>query len=78
MFHNKGIHNKAQNYLLQLEQTQQRLIAEHEDIKRQIEEDADQEIVDLRTKFEQALGTEKEANVRLRGETGVMKKKFHS
>lgn len=52
--------------------------AEHEEIKRQIEEDADQEIIDLRTQFEQALRTEKDNNLRLRGETGVMKKKFLS
>ncbi|KAG8333575.1 Cilia- and flagella-associated protein 57, partial [Homalodisca vitripennis] len=61
-----------------LNDTQKLHSQEHEEIKRQIEEDADQEIIDLRTKFEQALRTEKDTNVRLRGETGVMKKKFLS
>ncbi|XP_046661792.1 cilia- and flagella-associated protein 57 [Homalodisca vitripennis] len=64
--------------ILELNDTQKLHSQEHEEIKRQIEEDADQEIIDLRTKFEQALRTEKDTNVRLRGETGVMKKKFLS
>ncbi|XP_054279032.1 cilia- and flagella-associated protein 57-like [Macrosteles quadrilineatus] len=68
---------KAKDAIIQeLHDTQNLHSSEHEEIKRQIEEDADQEIIDLRTKFEQALRTEKDTNVRLRGETGVMKKKF--
>ena len=42
----------------------------------QIEEDADREIVDIKTKYEYKLKAERNSNVRLRGETGVMKKRF--
>lgn len=49
---------------------------EHEEIKCQIEEDADQELVDVRAQYELLLKEERDTNIRLRGESGVMKKKF--
>ncbi|ESO94501.1 hypothetical protein LOTGIDRAFT_118162 [Lottia gigantea] len=48
---------------------------EYEETKRQIEEDADREILDIKNKYERRLRDEKEANMRLKGETGIMKKK---
>ncbi|XP_014667325.1 PREDICTED: cilia- and flagella-associated protein 57-like isoform X2 [Priapulus caudatus] len=51
---------------------------EYEETKRQIEEDADSEILDLKNKYERKLREEKEANLRLKGETGIMRKKFTS
>ncbi|RZF41535.1 hypothetical protein LSTR_LSTR000249 [Laodelphax striatellus] len=49
---------------------------EHEVIKLQMEKDADKEIVELNNKYEDYLNTERDLNIRLRGETGVMKKKI--
>lgn len=49
---------------------------EHENIKSSIEEDADREIIEIRTAYEVQLKEEKDANVRLKGETGLMKKKL--
>ena len=48
----------------------------YEEMQVQIEEDADREIVDIKTKYEYKLARERNSNVRLRGETGVMKKRF--
>ncbi|XP_067002116.2 cilia- and flagella-associated protein 57 [Anabrus simplex] len=53
-------------------------IKEHERIKLEIEDDADREIVEVKTRYELQLKEEKDINVRLRGEAGVMKKKFIS
>ena len=49
-----------------------------EEVLKQTEEDADKEILELKTRYERALRSERESNVRLRGESGVMKKKFQS
>jgi hypothetical protein len=49
---------------------------EHETITQQIEDDADREIVELKTGYEKLLHEERERNLRLRGETGVINKKF--
>ncbi|CAH1775033.1 unnamed protein product [Owenia fusiformis] len=51
---------------------------EYEETKRQIEEDSDREILDIKNKYERRLRDEKEANMRLKGETGIMRKKFTS
>lgn len=51
---------------------------EYEETKKQIEEDADREILDIKNKYERRLRDEKESNMRLKGETGIMKKKFTS
>ncbi|XP_026319729.1 cilia- and flagella-associated protein 57 [Hyposmocoma kahamanoa] len=49
---------------------------EHETIKTSIEDDADREIVEIKAAYEMQLKEEKDANVRLKGETGLMKKKL--
>merc|ERR1712213_294482 len=51
---------------------------EYEETKKQIEEDSDREILDIKHQYERRLRDEKEANMRLKGETGIMKKKFTS
>ena len=48
---------------------------EYDETKKQIEEDADREILDIKNKYERRLRDEKEANMRLKGETGIMRKK---
>eukprot|EP00094_Tigriopus_californicus_P008583 TCALIF_08273-PA protein Name:"Similar to WDR65 WD repeat-containing protein 65 (Homo sapiens)" AED:0.08 eAED:0.08 QI:0/0.28/0.12/0.75/0.42/0.37/8/0/1160 len=49
-----------------------------EEMLRQTEEDADKEIMEMKRKYEKQLRFEKDANVRLRGESGVLKKKYHN
>lgn len=51
---------------------------EHETIKASIEEDADREIIEIKSSYESQLKEEKDSNVRLKGETGLMKKKLIS
>ncbi|CDS41242.1 WD repeat containing protein 65 [Echinococcus multilocularis] len=53
-------------------------VTEHEVTKRLIEEDADKEILDLKTQYERRLREERELIARLRGESGIMQKKFAS
>ncbi|NXJ89257.1 CFA57 protein, partial [Corythaixoides concolor] len=50
----------------------------HEEIKKQIEEDEDQEILEIKTKYERQLLEEKESNLQLKGEIGVMNKRLNS
>ena len=49
-----------------------------EEMLKQTEEDADKEILELKTKYEKILRSERESNVRLRGEGGIVKKKLQS
>ncbi|XP_076829140.1 cilia and flagella associated protein 57 [Brachyhypopomus gauderio] len=53
-------------------------VREFEEIKKQMEEDSDLELQDIRVHYERRLHDVKEANLLLKGETGVMKKKFSS
>ena len=52
------------------------LIAEFEETRKQLEEDVDREIEELKEKYEAKLATEREAALRLKGENGIMRKKF--
>ena len=52
------------------------LIAEFDETRRQREEDVDREIDELKEKYEAKLSTEREAALRLKGENGIMRKKF--
>ena len=52
--------------------------AEHQETMRQIEEDADREILDIKGKYERRLRDERDQNLRLKGETGIMKKKVET
>ncbi|KAK5641374.1 hypothetical protein RI129_009921 [Pyrocoelia pectoralis] len=51
---------------------------EHELIKQQIEDDADREIYELKTSHEKVLKDEQDNNVKLKGETGILRKKLLS
>ncbi|XP_039179192.1 cilia- and flagella-associated protein 57 isoform X3 [Crotalus tigris] len=53
-------------------------LREFEETKKQIEEDEDREIQDIKIKYERRLREERESNLRLKGETGIMRKKFNS
>ncbi|XP_053325091.1 cilia- and flagella-associated protein 57 [Spea bombifrons] len=64
---------------LQLTQDEARQhLREFEETKKQIEEDGDREIQDMKIKYERRLREEKEASLRLKGESGIMRKKFSS
>uniref|UniRef100_UPI00398EDE99 cilia- and flagella-associated protein 57 n=1 Tax=Pristiophorus japonicus TaxID=55135 RepID=UPI00398EDE99 len=60
----------------QLQEESRQQIKESDETKKQIEEDADREIQDIKIKYERNLRDEKEENLRLKGETGIMRKKF--
>jgi len=51
-------------------------IKEFEETYRQIEEDCDQEILDLKWKYETILKRERDGNFRLKAESGLIRKKF--
>merc|ERR1719204_186804 len=54
------------------------LTAEYAETKRQLLEDFDTEILELNEKYVTILNEERESTLRLKGENGVMKKKFTS
>jgi len=51
-------------------------VKEFEETYKQIEEDCDQEILDLKWKYETILKRERDANFRLKAESGLIRKKF--
>ncbi|NWV22767.1 CFA57 protein, partial [Origma solitaria] len=53
-------------------------IQAHEEMEQQIYEDGDQEILELKDKYERQLLEEKESNVQLKGEIGVLNKRLNS
>ncbi|XP_066588293.1 cilia- and flagella-associated protein 57 [Prorops nasuta] len=64
---------------LQLREIQEEMAHQariYEKITVQIEEDADKEILELRTNYETLLYEEKQTNLKLKGEAGVMRNKF--
>lgn len=63
-------------FVLQLVEETKAKTKEHELIKQQIEDDADREIYEIKTAHEKELKEEQDNNVRLRGETGIIKKKL--
>ncbi|KAL6489815.1 hypothetical protein MHYP_G00001600 [Metynnis hypsauchen] len=72
---------KMQEKVLTLGQCQDeswQQVREFEEMTKQMEEDTDRELQDIRVKYERKLREEKETNLRFKGETGVMKKKFSS
>lgn len=75
----KSYESKLCNLNKMLEESQDEIrkeINEHEEVTNQIEEDDDREIEEMRIKYEEMMKNEKETNIRLRGEAGVMKKKY--
>ena len=61
--------------LEQVQEDRRQQQKEADEMRRQIEEDGDREILDLRNRYERKLREEKETNIRLRGDYGIMKKK---
>lgn len=51
---------------------------EIEETTKETEEDADEEILELKHKYAHRLREEKEVGMRLKGENGVMRKKFNT
>lgn len=49
---------------------------EHQEERRQIEEDVDREVLAIKDKYERKLKQEFDTNLRLKGETGILRKKF--
>lgn len=69
------IHEKK----VQLEETSDEMTHKervHERLTAQIEDDADREILEIRTKYENLLYEERQINLKLKGEAGVMRNKF--
>eukprot|EP01012_Entosiphon_sulcatum_P014150 TRINITY_DN1923_c0_g1_i1.p1 TRINITY_DN1923_c0_g1~~TRINITY_DN1923_c0_g1_i1.p1 ORF type:complete len:1205 (+),score=349.53 TRINITY_DN1923_c0_g1_i1:90-3704(+) len=67
---------KEMNEALRVEQKE--LVREHEEIRRQLDEDIDLEIEDIKEKYEKRLQAEREQFLHLKGENGIMRKKFNS
>ncbi|XP_046907075.1 cilia- and flagella-associated protein 57-like [Hypomesus transpacificus] len=77
-FHYEG---KMQEKALLLEQSQEECrtqVCEFEESRKQIEEDGDREIQDMRVRYERWLKDERDGNLRMKGENGILKKKFSS
>ncbi|XP_072560503.1 cilia- and flagella-associated protein 57 isoform X2 [Paramormyrops kingsleyae] len=73
--------DQLQESLLTLEQHQSdagQKVLELEECNKQMEEDGEREIQDLRLKYERKLKDEKDTNLQLMGEIGVMRKKLIS
>ena len=51
-------------------------MAERDEMKKQIEEDADEEILQLRYAYEKKLIVERDLNAKLKAEVGIMRKNF--
>merc|ERR1711915_413350 len=66
------------NELKQQDEEKRQAVREFEEHKKQIEEDADREIIEMRTKYEKRLRESLESNMQLKGENGILQKKFAS
>ena len=64
--------------LLQAHDEAQQSTREYEETKKQIEEDADREILDIKNKYEMARREEKDKHTKLKGESGIMQKKVNN
>ncbi|XP_009466469.1 PREDICTED: WD repeat-containing protein 65 [Nipponia nippon] len=70
--------NEKSVLLEEAEEDMRQQLQAHEEIKKQIEEDEDREILEIKIKYERQLLEEKESNLQLKGETGVMNKRLKS
>ena len=52
------------------------LIKEHKEIRSQLEKDTDDEIEEIKERYEKRLSTERDHYLQLKGENGIMRKKF--
>lgn len=60
----------------QVEKAKDLIIREFHETRSQLEEDTDKEIEHLKEKYDSKLHLERDATLRLKGENGIMKKKF--
>ncbi|XP_065602497.1 cilia- and flagella-associated protein 57 [Cyrtonyx montezumae] len=74
----EGKLNEKTLLLEEAEENMRQQLKAHEEIKKQIEEDEDQEIQEIKIKYERRLVEEKESNLQLKGEIGVMSKRLNS
>ncbi|NWX48456.1 CFA57 protein, partial [Steatornis caripensis] len=70
--------NEKSVLLREAEEDMRQQLQAHEEIKRQIEEDEDQEILEMKIKYERQLLEEKETNLQLKEEIGIMNKRLNS
>jgi len=62
----------------EMDKLHEEIILEYEETARETEQDADSEIVELRHRYEKKLKEEREIVLHLKGENGIMRKKFNS
>ncbi|XP_062412142.1 cilia- and flagella-associated protein 57-like [Sardina pilchardus] len=74
----EGSMKEREMLLEQCQEEARTQLREFEESKRQMEEDSDREIQDLRLHYQRLLTAEKETNLKMKGDTGIMKKKFSS
>ncbi|XP_030311238.1 cilia- and flagella-associated protein 57 isoform X1 [Calypte anna] len=70
--------NEKSVLLEEAEENMRQQLHIHEEIRKQIEEDEDQEILEIKIKYERQLFEEKESNLQLKGEIGIMNKRLNS
>ncbi|XP_032302082.1 cilia- and flagella-associated protein 57 isoform X2 [Coturnix japonica] len=75
---NKALEELTDYYEEKLNEKTLLLEEAEEDMRKQIEEDEDREIQDIKIKYERQLVEERESNMHLRGEVGVMNKRLSS
>uniref|UniRef100_T1J5P9 WD repeat-containing protein 55 homolog n=1 Tax=Strigamia maritima TaxID=126957 RepID=T1J5P9_STRMM len=74
-FYENKLRDKVGQLDMAREQSQSTYL-EQEEVKKQIEEDTDREILDTKIKYEKKLKEEKDSNMKLKGEAALLKKKF--
>eukprot|EP00744_Colponema_vietnamica_P001225 GILI01002055.1.p1 GENE.GILI01002055.1~~GILI01002055.1.p1 ORF type:complete len:1251 (-),score=376.19 GILI01002055.1:222-3974(-) len=67
---------KERNKIERLIEEKEEQMKIYEETKRQLEEDADREIEELKEKYDQKLSAERDQLLRIKGEHGIMRKKF--
>ncbi|XP_075280835.1 cilia- and flagella-associated protein 57 isoform X3 [Opisthocomus hoazin] len=70
--------NEKSILVAEAEESMRQQLQAHEEITKQIEEDEDREILEIKIKFERRLLEEKESNLQLKGEIGLMNKRLNS
>uniref|UniRef100_A0A8C5TMF2 Cilia and flagella associated protein 57 n=1 Tax=Malurus cyaneus samueli TaxID=2593467 RepID=A0A8C5TMF2_9PASS len=76
-FYEKKLADKSA-LLEEAKENMKKQIQAHEEMEKQIYEDGDAEILELKDKYERQLLEEKESNIQLRGEIGVLNKRLNS
>ncbi|KAJ3302044.1 Cilia- and flagella-associated protein 57 [Kappamyces sp. JEL0829] len=69
---------EKQQEMDQLQEEIKKQLLEYEETTRETEQDADTEIIELRHRYEKKLKDEREIVLRLKGENGIMRKKFNT